>query len=187
MIGKTKLELFAEAQILLKDFLILNPQIPTPTIKVVDTLPAHGQATKRTIKINIKKCAVATKTPGFKWSYPGYKADLTPIGVLCHELGHIIHFNIQRDYDKYVPKVRKKESKVSSYEPNIWETIAESTKLFISNPNLLKVGRPYRFEMLTEFIGVQPVHDTDWHEAFVNANPKFIAAAEKWIANKGKI
>ena len=181
VIGKTKLELFDIANNLVKDFLTLNKQIRTPAIRVDNELCVYGQATKRTITINVKKCAVATRTPGFKWSYPGYKADLTPIGVLSHELGHIIHYNIERDYKKYVTLLRKKEAKVSSYEPNIWETIAESTKLFITNPNLLKVGRPRRYEMLTEFIGVRPLHDNDWHYAFEKANPKFLTAAEKWI------
>lgn len=186
VIGKTKIELFDIAQILVKDFLTLNKQIRTPVIKVDNELCVYGQATQRTIKINVKKCAVATRTPGFKWSYPGYKADLTPVGVLAHELGHIIHFNIERDYKKYVTNIRKKEAKVSSYEPNVWETIAESTKLFITNPNLLKVGRPRRYEMLTEFIGIQPLHDNDWQYAFANANPKFLAAAEKWIKSSVK-
>ena len=181
MVGMKKTDLFELAKERVFTFVQFNPQIPVPTIVVADKLPSYGQACQKTIWINVKKCAVATKTPGFKWSYPGYKADLTPIGVLTHELGHVAHNHIKCDYKKHVMAIRKKEANVSSYEPNIWETVAEATKLFINNPMLLKEGRPFRYEFLINQLGFKPLHELDWRIVLGEAHPKFIEATQRWI------
>ena len=179
----TKEELWLQANSLVSEFLKLNSTIRVPKIIVDNSLPGYGVANHKTIKVNLKKCRPATQNPGFAWSYPGYKADLTPVGVLCHEVGHVSHFSIDLDYQNYVTKIVRVEKPVSSYEPNFMEVIAESMKLFISNPNMLKVGRPKRYKMLTEFMGLQPVHDNAWREVLSAAHPKFIIAAEKWCKN----
>lgn len=48
--------------------------------------------TKVQIQLNLSSCRTPIGVPGFSWSYTGYKADLTPAGVLSHEVGHYIDF-----------------------------------------------------------------------------------------------
>ena len=136
----TKEELFNTANELVSEFLTVNPQIPKPSICINNKMNMYGQAKGKIVIINLQKCRTSVRVPGYSWSFSGYKADLTPIGVLTHEMGHVAHNFIGKQYSAPVTKLRKLEPQVSSYEPNCSETIAEATKLFISNPNLLKLG-----------------------------------------------
>jgi len=143
---------------------------------------------KGLVFVNLKKSRVPVKVPGFQWSFTGYKADLTAPGVLAHETGHHVHFELDRMFGTFgraallerLLKVRNSESPVSGYEPNVYETFAESMRLFILNPNLLRVGRPERFRMLID-VGLNPLHDRPWDEVLVNAHPRLISAASSWI------
>jgi len=137
-----------------------------------------------TVFVNLKKTRTPVKVPGFQWSYTGYKADLTTPGVLAHEVGHHVHFELDRVRGEHVlGKVRAVyaiEPPVSGYEPNPYEVFAESMRLFILNPMLLAEGRPERYSMLIK-LNLQPLHHAPWREVLVNAHPKIIAAAERWI------
>jgi hypothetical protein len=139
---------------------------------------------KDSIYINLKLCRVPVKKPGFSWSYTGYKADLTPAGVCAHEFGHYLD-----SFMKYPSKsfTGNGEPSVSSYEPNKSESFAEMIKLFILNPDLLRVGRPKRWEFLTKRLGLKPVNIKPWREILGNADPKLIAAAQSWILRNKSI
>jgi len=147
----------------------------------------------RELFVNVKRSRTPVKTPGFSWSFTGSKADLTAPGILAHETGHHIHNLWSRRVDpidrrklmtEIVPKIRRLEPAVSGYEPNVHETIAEAMRLFIMNPSLLREGRPVRWALLTDVIGVHPLHDAPWHEVLKNAHPKLIASLEKWIERR---
>jgi hypothetical protein len=132
------------------------------------------------IHINISRCRTPVKTPGYSWSYTGYKADLTVAGVIAHETGHYVDNELKlpsRSMRKYI----KGEKEVSSYEPNLSEVFAESMKLMILNPDLLRVGRPKRYKFITETCGLQPAIFDDWQTVLQNAHPKLVNAAKKWI------
>ena len=131
-----------------------------------------------TITYNLKRSRVPVKTPGFSWSYTGYKADLTVAGVLAHEFGHYLDDTLKMP-SKKIKKEIGKEKKVSSYEPNTMEVFAESVKLFVLNPDLLRVGRPKRYKFLIA-LGLKPVIADTWQTVLGNAHPKFIAAATNW-------
>ena len=154
--------------------------IPFPKIIIENRLPYHGMydGSTQNIYVNVKTAKTPVKTPGFAWSYTGYKADLTPAGILAHEFGHYVDH-----YLKYISKKMKlvKESAVSSYEPNQSERFAESMKLFILNPDLLKTGRPQRYQFLTQKCNLKPVIVDEWNIVLGNAHEKLITAAKNWI------
>jgi hypothetical protein len=140
----------------------------------------------RTVYVNVKKTRPQTITPGFAWSFTGFKADMTAPGVLAHEFGHHVHNMLIGIHGnstllKAIRKVKKNELPVSGYEPNSYETFAEAIRLFILNPNLLRLGRPIRWAFLTQGLGLKPLHDISWQEILVHAHPKIISSAEKWI------
>jgi hypothetical protein len=142
-----------------------------------------------TLFVNLKKTRTPVKVPGFQWSFTGYKADLTAPGVLAHEVGHHVHFEIDRKREEHyytlqllehIASVRHAEPAVSGYEPNLYEVFAEAMRLFILNPTLLAEGRPKRYSLLIG-LGLKPLHQAPWREVLQHAHPKIIAATEKWI------
>lgn len=168
-------------------FLKNNPQIPMPKITRVDKMWAKGECSypskDRVCRIKLKKTLTpVTKTPGFAWSFPGYKADMTQIGVLAHEFGHAVHFALMdRTLWKTFQEMTKGESNVTSYEPNHDEKFAEAFKLFLTNPDFLKVGRPMRYKFLTEVLGLVPNHNEPWTKVLSGSHPKLQNAAANWI------
>lgn len=134
------------------------------------------------ISINVKRTRVPVKTPGFSYSFTGHKSDVTVAGVVCHETGH--HVENMLGYNKCLEKlaeIKRKESQVTSYEPNIHETFAEMMRLFILNPDLLKKGRPMRYKFITKTLGLKPLHKKRWKSILHNAHPKIVKAANSWI------
>ena len=134
------------------------------------------------IYINLPKTRPPTSVPGFSWTYPGYKADLTAYGVIAHENGHHVYASIYGRIDKKKwREILASEPKVTSYEPNMSEAFAESMKVFSTNPDLLSNGRPLRYLFLTGELGLEPVITEDWRNVLSEAHEKFIFAAEAWI------
>lgn len=180
-------------------FLKLN-NIKIPEIEIKNDLKLGKRkilngmydSSNKTVYINLKRSRPATKNPGYSWSFPGYKSDMTPIGILSHEIGHHIHYekmNRQLN-EKWFYEVLLKEPSITRYDnPKyytssiraLYESIAEAFKLFITNPNLLKVGRPLRYNFIINEFNVQPLHDIPWQDILLHAHPKFIKAAHSWI------
>jgi hypothetical protein len=139
-----------------------------------------GWYTSNKVWVNVGKTRPATITPGFSWTYPGYKADLTAYGVTAHEVGH--HVQAIRKISRHeIRVITALEPRVTSYEPTPNESFAEMMKVFITNPDLLRVGRPVRWIFLTRQLGLRPVDDRPWTDVLSAAHPKFIAAAHNWI------
>jgi hypothetical protein len=140
------------------------------------------------IAVSVKKCRVATRVPGWSWTYPGYKADLTPYGVICHEFGHHVDHVLggARGISKRKAwnEVINNEEEISGYEPNCMEAFAEAFRLFLTNPGLLKEGRPERWEYFTETLKLTPPHSSSWKTVLKHAHPRIISAAERWIADR---
>jgi hypothetical protein len=141
-----------------------------------------------TLFVNVKKTRVPVKVPGFQWSFTGYKSDLTAPGVLAHETGHHVHFELEKRGAK-IPRMmadclrylQANEAPVSGYEPNLHELMAEAMRLFILNPKLLEEGRPERHRFLTGHLNLKPLHQEPWRSVLQHAHPKVISAAEGWI------
>lgn len=126
------------------------------------------------------------KTPnGSFWQAPGFAEDFTPYGTFCHEVGHhadyTLHpkaYSAQNGFEDVVLH----EEDVSRIEHSVTEAFAEAIRLFIANPNLLREGRPERFEYLTK-MGLKQLHDTPWRVVLSKAGKRVLSAAEKWIAS----
>jgi len=140
---------------------------------------------KNVIHVNMKQCRTAVKTPGYDWTFPGYVQDLTPYGILAHEFGHYISDILGKRFRKNFVNIRKIEKNVTSTDDRgLDEKMAEAARLFITNPDLLKRGRPHRYEILSQHY--TPVVRNRWRTVLGNAHPKIVSAAERWI-EKGYI
>lgn len=179
MLGMSKQELFARG-VLLARLVLIKSGFTVPVIKVNDNIRSKGvydRNGKKMIEVKLLTNRPATKNPGFSWSFPGWKADLTPIGVVTHEAGHHVYDTIGR------PTLTgwSKEPRVSTYEPNSNERFAEAVKLFMTNPDLLRVGRPTRYEFLSRYL--TPVVEGGWWDILRTrgAHDKYEHAARRWM------
>ena len=90
-------------------------------------------------------CA-AIGTAGRQWSYPGHTVDRTPYGVIAHELGHHVdgaHGSApSREGYGARWRVETREKPLTGYCRDDNEWFAEMFRLFITNPNLLRLERP---------------------------------------------
>lgn len=117
-------------------------------------------------------CA-AIGTSGRQWSYPGYCVDRTPFGVLAHELGHHVDHahgaaggtlsHLWRSIDP-MP--------LTSYCPNDNEWFAELFRLFVTNPDLLRVVRPK----------VWPLFDSSWASVEARSWSEVLSPAPRQLA-----
>lgn len=144
------------------------------------------------ISYDSKRCLKPVKTPGYAWSYTGYKSDRTAPGVLAHEMGHHVWECLcgpvprRRRQRKLFPvwsDVIRVEAAVTSYGNIPEEDFAETLRIFILNPDLLRTGRPQRYELLTQ-LGLKPAFDMPWRDILLFAHDKFISAAESWIKKR---
>lgn len=181
----SKLEMLQAGEKLLGLFCHENGMRLPRLVQAGDRWPFEACAFYRPerIEINISKCATIGHT-GQSWSYPGYKIDRTPYGVLQHELGH--HADWLKGSDKgayfsdYSSRVRlwSEETKLTNYCPNDAEWFAEMFRLFVTNPDLLKCSRPATFELLkTDF---QPVEKRTWQEVLKHAPLRTIEKCTKF-------
>lgn len=161
----------------MKRFLNHN-KIHHPTIHINYKLLSKGvfiyDNTNYRIEINLKKCKSPVITPGFSWSFTGYKSDVTPSGVLAHEIGHYLDYLSGWKYSKNIP-IKKK---ITSYEPNKLESFAETIRLFILNPDLLKTKWVERYNYIIQ-LGLKPIITDSWQEVLINAHEKIINQCNK--------
>jgi hypothetical protein len=140
--------------------------------------------------VNVPRTAAPVNRPCARsWSYPCWKTDRTAVGVVAHEIGHHIEVKLAERgllsayehgpaWRELIYKVKKQ---VSGYEPVASEAWAESIRLFILNPELLKLGIPQRYEFITKTVGLKPSESRPWREVLGN-HPDYVRAGVKWIA-----
>jgi hypothetical protein len=143
------------------------------------------------VYVNIKKSRPPTKTPGFSWSFPCSRSDLTVVGITAHEYGHHIHNCLEekniisnKELFKILKKIKKVEKPVSGYEPNSYEMMAEMLRIFILNPTLLEEGRPIRWALLTESLKLNPIHSIHWKKMLYKANERIVESNQNWVYQK---
>lgn len=207
-----KLEIYEYGLIICKQFLKLN-SITFPkyingqaehTTNVWQTfglytpgsLIGNVDGTKGTIHVNVKSSALPTRVKSRRWSYPGYKVDRTAAGIAAHETGHHVSKKLAEEFLKcehpmaeignYLPwrEIVNNTKPVSGYEPTPDEAFAETMRVFILNPNLLRLGRPKRFKFLIDDLKLKPFVKLSWNQVLSNAPSHILDAADKFAEGK---
>jgi len=134
--------------------------------------------------ICVAKCAGAGYT-GMQWSFPGYTVDRTPYGVIQHELGHHVDMTFSDAkrlyYGDFSQGMRKTsgEDPITTYCPNDGEWFAEMFRVFVTNPDLLRLLRPRTHAALT--FCFKPVFDDTWRERLAGAPDRTVLAAQRKV------
>lgn len=168
-----------ESAAVLKKFCEIN-HIPKPKIAFFHSRNGdcgYYQYRSNTIHIDPSACAREVANPAMRcWSHPHYFTDRTVYGVLHHEFGHYLHEKLK------FPNIPKGKQ-ITSYEPNKDERFAESIKLFISNPMLLKEYNSERYEALLK-LGLKPLHQKPWEQVMQEdgMSQRFVKRAKEKIA-----
>lgn len=106
------------------------------------------------VSVTTQACARPAVGVARSWSFPSYKTDRTPVGVVAHEVGH--HVDAMLHDVSYRPEWRAlAKERITSYEPNMAEAFAESLRVFILNPGLLRMIAPGRYEFLRNVVGLK--------------------------------
>lgn len=167
--------------------------LPTPPIRVASSQEWRVRycAYYRPQKIVIcpSKCA-RLGYGGRAWSWPGYVINRTPQGVIPHELGHHVdwlHSDRREIYSgDFSHSVWREsgEGAITSYCPDNSEWFAEIFRLYVTNPDLLRLLRPVTFDILARKF--KAVVETDWRTTLERglAPPRIIDQAGIKIASK---
>ena len=139
-------------------------EIRRPLILTFDGPPEFGTCAyyrDGVIKVWPRSCA-SIGYGGRAWSAPGYAVDRTPYGVLAHELGHHVDAahgtrggTLSHDWRRQTGA-----NALTGYAPNDNEWFAEMFRLFVTNPDLLRLLRPSVFALMTE--RWKTVETRDW-------------------------
>ena len=148
-----------------------------------------GLYTHGYVFVSLERAAKPQVTPRNRsWSWPCYKVDRTPVGVVAHEVGHYVGEHLRQKMNKIVAHntrniwgtiVCQKIKPITGYEPTVDEAGAETSRLFILNPDLLHQGNGERYRFFTHHLGLIPSETRTWKE--VLDHPEYIRAAQSWI------
>lgn len=185
---ESKQSMLERGKILQAAFCTLN-DVPIPAVREMEkkdwVVGVCAYYRQDCTSIQLNACA-SIGTAGRQWSFPGHYADRTPYGVIAHELGH--HCDLLtserkgRYYGDYSVSVRKAcdEKPITSYCPNDAEWFAEMFRLFVTNPDLLRLLRPRTHAKLLE--KWKPVFTDTWRERLQGAPERTIAVIERKIS-----
>ncbi len=161
--------------------------LPEPRIKEYGPNTRHhhmidscGFYRDKVLNVMPAKCApVSNAEGGLQWSYPGWMIDRTEGGVLFHEFGHYVDHTKSWWLGGMLRKSTR-EAKISGYCPNAGEWFAEMFRLFMSNPDLLRLTRPKTYKNLAALYPNHPVTDS-WERILVAAPARVLRLAEARI------
>lgn len=158
-----------------KEFLLDNElvvpkfSILTPEDRYYHVNSCGFYRAKLGVHVMPQKCA-NLGVAGRNWSWPGHWIDRTPYGVVAHEVGHHVHhFHYQNS--NYV-KDESGEKKLTNYCPNDLEWFAEMFRLFLTNPDLLRLIRPRTFGLLAEEFNC--ISEETWQQVLHDAPERHI-------------
>jgi hypothetical protein len=142
------------------------------------------------IRICLPLCGrVCSEHETRNWTYPGSTTDREPYGVVLHELGHHADWTAGTKKGSYFSDygedvcARSREEPISGYHPNEAEWFAEMFRVFVSNPDLLRLIRPRTYRILTE--RWKTVTENDWRtELGPDCPRRVVAALEKKVRGR---
>lgn len=181
----TKEEMLQAGEALMIRFCEAN-QIEAPKITVTtERWPFQACAYYRPgkIVINPVKCANIGRV-GQCWSFPGYKIDRTPYGVIQHELGHHVDWLKGTNKGAYFSdfsanfRLKSMEDKLTNYCPNDAEWFAEMFRLYVTNPDLLLRARPVTWAMMRDKF--KAVETRTWQDVLAAAPPRTLEKCAKF-------
>jgi hypothetical protein len=159
----------------------------TPEVRAyMESLERKGQGPG--INVCVDHCGrPCTEGQARAWSWPGSDTDRTPYGVLAHELGHHVDWLTGGTKGKYwsnycveVMEGSGEKSLTNYAAANPAEWFAEAFRLFVTNPDLLRLLRPKTYAILVS--RWRPVKTQRWDvELGANVPPKVL----RTLRNKG--
>lgn len=177
----TRSDMFNAGQALIRRFCERN-DIVVPTIANDPEPTRYGTCAfyrAGVITIWIPACASIGRG-GRAWSYPGHTVDRTPYGVLAHELGHHLDgaHGAAPSREGYGPDWRDftREKPLTGYCDNDNEWFAEMFRLYVTNPDLLRLERPKTFAMMAR--RWKPAETRTWEHVLRDA-PRQLALLRK--------
>ncbi len=152
--------------------------LPIPKIDRNDSIDALGKwyGRRKRICINMKKISKAIRT--FRVAEMPDRRSAG--GVLAHKIGHFI-FDLRKKSLLQCANLALREPGSSSYEPTLLEAICEAFMLFVWNPELLRVGRPKRYDVMTVVLCLKPIETRSWREVIVDPPLHIQQFIQRWI------
>ena len=164
----------------LKHNRIVEPAFRPGKHRALNKWQAVGLYVNMSVLVDVEKTRWPAYKKGRTWSFPRYKVDKTAMGVVAHETGHHVQALRVCGLHEWQRKVLDTEPAVTGYEPTPGEAFAEAMRLFILNPDLLKVGRPKRFEYLRYVCQLKPLDLGRWNQVLEHAPDHIKQAATRW-------
>lgn len=170
-----------------KAFLIQNSIAPVRSYKNCDLPGDTGLCSrvggKTDVYVNVLVTAFPRSSPVCCMrSHPGHKIDRTAIGVVAHETGHHIDFELSQhqrfNHAFWKVILKSTQKRVSGYEPSPSEAWAETFRLFMLNPTLLLEGLPERYKFINSQLGLVSLQKKHWTEVLPES---FHQDARSWI------
>lgn len=140
------------------------------------------------VNICLPECGrPCTEAQSRNWTWPGSVTDREPFGVLAHELGHHCDWLVGdrkgsyfSEYCEQVKLVTREPGLTSYADVNPAEWFAEAFRLFVTNPDLLRLVRPRTYAKLAE--KWKPCTRYDWLNQLGSNVPDRIV---RTLRNKG--
>lgn len=159
-------------------------EMPLVTSHRSDKWPFHVCAYYRPdlgVNICLEHCGrLAPEANCRNWSWPGNVTDREPFGVICHELAHHCDWHRGtkkgRYFSDYGESIRDRsgEKQLTGYCDNDAEWFAEMMRLYISNPDLLRLVRPKTWALLHN--DWKPATTKPWTAVLGNAPQRVVNA-----------
>ena len=185
--SKSRKDLLVRGEDLAQRFCTLN-KLHMPAVQVTPSrdwrFDACAYYRPVYIAICVEKCAPLGKA-GRAWSWPGNVIDRTPYGVIQHELGHHVDHTFSKDRGAYFGDYSQgmrgitKEPPLTGYCPNDAEWFAEIFRLFVTNPDLLRLLRPRAFAALSDRL--RPAVTEPWEKVLADAPIRTLVSCENKI------
>lgn len=183
--------LFLTGVMWIAKFARANPRIPEVNCHAVPTrwrVNACGYyRPEEGIQVCLPLCAGPGRG-GRAWSWPAYKVDRTPFGVIAHEYGHHVDWSMgtaktsrfTSTFSNTIWNASGEEAPITTYSPDPGEWFAEMFRVFVCNHALLKELRPGTHKALID-IGFVPVSADSWRDALKGAPERTIVAAANQV------
>lgn len=180
----TKEKLYKESLLLCREFFIYNnidiPEITDKQHFLKLNATGYYDKYKQIIHINTSKCKNPELVFSQNYNFPGWRYDSTIVGVLGKQCGYHI--------DNIFDDVSQSKSWCSIYESSIFKKdesyssdFSESARIFITNPGLLKRGRPQKFKFFTQVLNLRPLFDLPWDTVLQNCDSDSKESIKRWF------